>query len=380
MSSAIRYCVLILLSALTFPSLALEAGEDFSTAPRTNDGKKWRIAYYEGGEYRDYQKSFKQTIRGLMKLGWIDKADIPEQAGEQTKELWKWLTTNASSEYLDFVVDAHYSAAWNDKLRTKIVQELMERVSTRQDIDLLIAMGTQAGKDFANGNHNTPTMVLSTSNALASGIIKSVEDSGFDHVHARVDPKRYDRQVRVFHEIVGFKTLGVAYEDSVNGRSYAAMDAIEKVAEERGFKIERCFTKTDIADTAEAEQTVTDCFKELAGKVDAVYVTVQQGVTTRTVPELVRVANEHKIPTFSQSGAEEVKEGFLVSMSRRDFKKLGEFHSETFAKVFNGANPNQLNQLYEEPPKIALNLKTAEAIGFDPPVVILGAADEIFNQ
>ncbi|MEM7251193.1 MAG: ABC transporter substrate binding protein [Pseudomonadota bacterium] len=345
-----------------------------------NNGKKWRIAYYEGGEYRDYQKVFIETIAGLMKLGWIEKAEIPPQEGEQTKELWKWLTTNASSEYLDFVVDAHYSAEWNDKLRTKIVEVLMERVSARKDVDLLIAMGTQAGKDFANGEHSVPTMVLSTSNALASGIIKSVEDSGFDHVHARVDPKRYDRQVRVFHEIVGFKTLGVAYEDSVNGRSYAAMDAVEKVAEERGFEIVRCFTKTDIADTAEAEQTVIDCFNELASKVDAIYVTVQQGVTTRTIPEMVKLANDHSLPTFSQSGSEEVRLGFLVSMSRRDFKKLGEFHSETFAKVFNGANPNQLNQLYEEPPKIALNLKTAETIGFDPPVVILGAADEIFNQ
>ena len=36
-------------------------------------------------------------------------------------------------------------------------------------------------------------------------IIRSVEDSGLDHVHARVDPWRYERQVRVFHNIIGFK-------------------------------------------------------------------------------------------------------------------------------------------------------------------------------
>jgi len=42
--------------------------------------------------------------------------------------------------------------------------------------------------------------------------------------------------------------------------------------------------------------------------------------------------------------------------------------------------PNELDQLFEEPPKIAINLKTAELIGFDPPVIILGAADEIFTE
>ena len=48
--------------------------------------------------------------------------------------------------------------------------------------------------------------------------------------------------------------------------------------------------------------------------------------------------------------------------------------------MFNGAFPNQLHQLFEEPPKIAINLKTAELIGFNPPVVLLGAADEIFQS
>ena len=48
--------------------------------------------------------------------------------------------------------------------------------------------------------------------------------------------------------------------------------------------------------------------------------------------------------------------------------------------MFNGAKPNQLDQLFEEPPKIAINLKSAELIGFNPPVVLLGAADEIYRD
>ncbi len=39
-----------------------------------------------------------------------------------------------------------------------------------------------------------------------------------------------------------------------------------------------------------------------------------------------------------------------------------------------------MEQLFEEPPKIAINIKTAEIIGFDPPVDILLAADEIFQE
>ena len=92
------------------------------------------------------------------------------------------------------------------------------------------------------------------------------------------------------------------------------------------------------------------------------------------------IVNNRRIPTFSQAGSGEVEAGFLVSISHAGYKYVGQFHAETIAKIFNGAMPNQLNQVFEQPPKIAINLRTAEMIGFDPPIVILGAADEIFTE
>ncbi|MGD9008156.1 MAG: ABC transporter substrate-binding protein, partial [Desulfobacteraceae bacterium] len=66
----------------------------FSTRPITNNGKKWRIGYYEAGEYINYQKTLIATVKGLMEMGWIEKAKIPAQKGIQTGDLWKWLTLN----------------------------------------------------------------------------------------------------------------------------------------------------------------------------------------------------------------------------------------------------------------------------------------------
>jgi ABC-type uncharacterized transport system substrate-binding protein len=315
-----------------------------------------------------------------MKQGWIEPAEIPPLSGEETKGLWDWLNGSAKSKYLEFLKDGHYSTNWDDQLRTKTAEAVMNRMNQKKDIDLLIAMGTAAAKEFSNNRHSTPTIVISASDPLGAGIIRSVEDSGFDHLHAQVDPNRFDRQIRVFHEIIGFKKLGVAYENSVNGRSYAAIDQVEKAAKERGFEVVRCFTKSDIADAHQAEDSVIACFNELSKTADAIYVTMQGGVSARSIPELVKVANQSHIPTFSQSGSEEVKYGFLVSISQAGFKYVGEFHAGIVAKVLNGARPNQLDQLFEEPPKIAINLKTAELIGFDPPVVLLGAADEIYRE
>ena len=361
------------------PAIAADKKE-FPTSPATNNGSKWRIGYYEGGEYIYYQKIFSETINGLMKLGWIEPSELPVQKGEQTKELWNWLATKARSKYLEFVKDAHYCAKWDDKEREKTAAAVIKRLKDKKDIDLMIAMGTWAGQDLANNDHSTYTEVISASDPVASGIIKSVEDSGYDHVHAQIDPYRYERQIRVFHDMIGFKKIGICYEDTEAGRSYAAVDKVEKVAKERGFEIVRAFTKSDVADPKIAEESVKKAFKELADKCDAIYVTVQGGISYHSIPELVHIAIQHQLPTFSQSGSEEVRYGFLASISQAGFKYIGEYHAEITAKILNGAKPGELNQLFEEPPKIAINMKTAETIGFNPPVDILLAADEIYQD
>jgi ABC-type uncharacterized transport system substrate-binding protein len=352
----------------------------FSTEPRTNAGNKWRIAYYEGGPYIDYQLIFAETIKALMKMGWIEEESLPTLEGEETAGLWRWLASNAKSDYLEFLKDGHYSAQWEDDQRLRTAKQVLQRLKHKGDVDLMIAMGTWAGKDLANDGHRANTMVVSASDAVGAGIIKSVEDSGFDNLHAYVDPYRYQRQVRVFHDMIGFKKLGVVYEDTVDGRSYAAIDMVEKVANERGFSIERCHAVSDIADVDKREKAYLECFEKLSKRSDAIYVTVHGGVSARSIPMIVDMATSQRIPTFSQSGSEEVKSGILACLSQAGFKYVGQFHAETFAKVFNGAKPNYLDQVFEEPKKIAINLKTAVAIGYDPPIEVLGAADEIYEE
>lgn len=354
---------------------------DFPTRPTTHDGKRWRIAYYEGGPHDNYYRYLVATTKGLMALGWIPKLKLPADKDKNTERLWHWLARHADSKYIAFVDNAYYSANWDRTSRKRLKKRIIHRLAETNDIDLIFAMGTWAGKDLANNRHSTPTIVMSSSDPVKSGIVKSIKDSGFDHVFARLDPERYERQVRVFHDIIGFKTLGVAYENTVVGRSYAAIDLVEKVAKDRHFKIVRCYTQSDIANLEQAGNSVLDCFRKLVRETDAIYVTVQGGVNAKTLPQLVRMTNRHRIPTFSQLGSEEVKRGFLLSISRAGgFKPVGRFLAATIAKIFNGAKPRELNQVFEEAPNIAINLKTAEMVGLYLYADVLAAADEIYRN
>jgi len=360
----------------------INISEKFGTNPLLNNGQKWKIAFYEGGPHANYYHYLEATIRGLMNLGWIEKSDLTKIRSKRkdTERLWNWLANSASSDYLEFIEDGYYSANWDDELRKTNKSALLKRLASEDEIDLVIAMGTWAGLDLANNQHSVPTIVMSTSDPVESGIIRSQDDSGFDHVHARVDPYRYERQIRIFHDIIKFKKLGIAFEDSIYGRSYSAIDTVEKVAADIGFDVVKCHTKSDISDTNIASQSVIQCFEELSKQVDAIYVTIQGGVNPESIPSLVEIANKNNIPTFSQLGSKEVQQGFLFSISRPGFKPAGLFLSATIAQVLNGAKPRQLKQVFEESPSIAINLKTAEIVGLYLYADILAAADTIYRD
>lgn len=361
---------------------AAEIAEKFGTSAVLNNGKKWRVVFYEGGAHANYYHYLEATIRGLMNFGWIEKSDLTkiQRKRKDTKRLWNWLVNKSESEYLEFLEDGYYSANWDDDQRQTNRSKLLDRLTSQDDIDLVIAMGTWAGLDLANDEHSVPTIVMSTSDPVESVIIKSKDDSGYDHVHARVDPYRYERQLRIFHDIIKFKKLGIAFEDSIYGRSYSAIDTVEKVAADIGFDVVKCYTKSDISDTEVASKSVIRCFDKLSKKVDAIYVTIQGGVNTESIPKLVEIANKNSIPTFSQLGAKEVQQGFLFSISRPGFKPAGLFLSATIAQILNGAKPRQLKQVFEETPSIAINLKTAEIVGLYLYADILAAADTIYRE
>ncbi|MGB6102929.1 MAG: ABC transporter substrate binding protein [Pusillimonas sp.] len=358
-----------------------EAQQVFKTTPiNKSDGARWRIGYVESGEYAEYPATLAAVIQGLQRLGWLTlDADMPE--GLSGHELWIWLCKHAQSQHLELVEDAWWQPGnFDAEQRAPMRQAIRQRIEQHHDIDLIIAMGTWAGQDMRQIGPPVPTIVGSTSDPLAAHISDSAADSGRDNLHTRIEPERYQRQIRLFHEIVPFKDLGIVYEDSEAGRTYAAVGAVEQVGRELGFTVRHCHAQSSSISTEEATDNALKCYQQLADQnVGAVYVTSHRGITLTSVRTLAQMLEKAKIPSFSMAGSKEVEQGILLSLAQADVSYVGLFHAETIARVLNGAKPRQLSQLWVDPPKIALNLGTARIIGFDPPVDILLAADEVYE-
>ena len=360
------------------PPLA-EAGAP--TTPVTHQGKKWRIGYYEGGSYINYPANLRAIVAGLVELGWMAPLTIPKfEDRTLSKPVWDFLVHHVRSDYLEFAADGYWSAEQSSDRRQRLKEEIIQRLNQKKDIDFMIAMGTWAGQDLANNRHHVPTMAVSVSDPVRSGISATAEDSGLDHVHAKCDPTRYIRQLRLFHRLFGFKRLGVVYENTPAGRTYAAIDDIHQVAAERGFSVVTCEAPFSDVDRKVSTDHVIACHEKLAEKVDAVFITVHRGMDLKRMSEIMAPLLSHKIPTWSQRGPEEVQRGVLLSISRGGFKAVGRFHAEVMARIFNGEKPRDIEQIYEDPKLVAINTAVARTIGYKIPDSVLRIAEVVYDK
>lgn len=335
----------------------------------------WRIVYFEAGPYKEFTDALYGLLRAFHDRGWLPEE--PDSGLHTSRELWNWAAAQ-ESPYLDFSRDGYYTADWDRDQRITVARQLYRDLSADK-ADMVLGMGTWAGLDLKDKDPGVPVVLMATSDALKAGIFKNDEPGNPPWLHVRLDPERSMRQVRIFHDTVAFRTLGVAFEDTMEGRSYAALDSVHSVARERGFKVETCpFPNKGILETE--EKLLLECYKKLSEKVDAVYVTEHWALNKKTLPLLVAHTLENRIPTFSQKGGGEVRAGLLMSLSSANFLHVGEFTADIIFRIMKGETPGALPMVFEDPPVIALNMMTAKKIRYTMPIDVLDASDQIFLE
>ena len=378
----ILWMLIIVLSSASSASVTSNTATQSVNTPVDHNGQKWRIGYAETDPYGNFAGTLYGIVKGLEKLGWLTGVEeIPYQHGQaDSRVMWQWLAAADIGPYIQFVADAHYSFIDNEQLVKDQINERLTKQSDR-DIDLMLVMGTLAGNHVATELHHVPTLVFSSSNPVDSGIIQSVEDSGYDHIWAHMDPERYKKQVQLFYDIFQYKKLGMLYENSDVGRIYAAVEDVAQFAVEHEVEIEARYVN-EPRSQAEYERYYADLaigFKELAEQVDAMYLTFGVWELDR-LPELLQPFYDKRIPVFSQLGPEEVQQGALLSLARPNFDGIGLFGADTIAQVLKGAKPRELPQVYGDTPSIVINMEVADRIGYRVPFEILLTADGVMTQ
>ncbi|OHD19079.1 MAG: hypothetical protein A2086_11500 [Spirochaetes bacterium GWD1_27_9] len=358
--------------------------EDTDLQPFLKEGnRKFRIAVVESGIYKDYVKILKSMLGGLVTIGWMNEVKLPEENEISALEIIKALKKQNYSDYIEFSEDLFFDFDWDEANAEN--PKFKKIISEKGGVDLVISLGTSASRVMSSlpETNKIPVIVDSISDPIGAGISKSYEDSGKEFLTVRCDPYMYIRQAKLFYDVVKFKKVGIIYEDTEVGRSYAGLEDIKKVAKEYKFEIigntNVMGDPADEKDIPIVEKQYLIAVKEICPKVDAIYLAIQAGLTIDNIPKIMEIINQYKIPTFAMDGSDFVKKGALLGESESELILVGIFDAKNIVYIFKGKKPRSLNQLFEAVPHIAINLKAADIIDFDVPIDILASSDEIYT-
>ncbi|MFZ4616804.1 MAG: ABC transporter substrate-binding protein [Rectinemataceae bacterium] len=349
------------------------------------DGSPFRVAVVQSGDYFAYNDVFESIYNGLTDLGWTGKV-VLSPAEKVTVPMMLAAYQAKGGTYLSFDPLGYVDLNWTEE--TEAPQALRNLLEGRGNADLVISLGTLAGtfaaKISSEGKLKVPVMVESVSDPLGSKIISSFADSGHELITSSSDPLMYDRQIRFFHKVVGFKKLGLIYTDTETGRAYAALPTVTKASQDLGFSIvpdtEVMEDPPNPADIPKAEAAYVAALERLAPKIDAVYLAIQAGLTDASLPAILEVAYRHKLPTFIMEGSNFVWKGTLFGESASLLAIEGLYSARKLSRVLKGEKLRFLPQSNPHMPHIAVNLATARKIGFDVPIDVLLGADDVYTD
>lgn len=298
---------------------------------------------------------------------------------DRTYEAFRQALGSRSGVRVSYPLDAHHSPGW-DAENMRRLPVLAGELMAREDLDLIVGMGTAAVKALLAANTGrTPILGMGMADPVAAGVVRDMTDSGVDNFTCQVVPDRWTTMFRVFHDVVGFKKLGILYQDTPEGRVYSALNDVHAVASELGFSVAGYGGLSSAETDDECRQGLAQLREE---GMDAFFIGPLNCFDwdSNDVAALLRMLNAWKIPTFARDGSDFVKAGALMGFSTWNFGPTGEFLAGQAAAVLSGSPPRSLSMLDRIEPTIAINLETAARIGFHFPLDVLVVSDEIFEH
>ncbi|MBE6442718.1 MAG: ABC transporter substrate-binding protein [Desulfovibrio desulfuricans] len=337
-----------------------------------------RVIYVEAGPLDAYQQILHGMAQSLHQAGQLT-AQPPVMTGKnRSLTLWRWLGEHAGPD-LRFLQDGFYSAEWDDNALQEVRQAVQRRLETRRDVDAVLVGGTRAGKLMATLPTDVPVIVTGATDAVGAGIVRSVADSGKNNLVALVYPWRYRRQVEFFRTLFPFRRLGVVYEDTPTGRNVVALKEIESAAERLGVELVRCRTSLHDNDADKVADNVAACHRKLVEQqADAVYLTVSVAMTPEQTRRTLEPLIDAGLPTFAQSGINMVKCGALLSFVD-DSVEEGHAAARLLLGVLDGILPRAMSQKFHGARLLAINLRTATYLGWNPSLEVLLSVDEFYE-
>jgi putative ABC transport system substrate-binding protein len=233
-------------------------------------------------------------------------------------------------------------------------------------VDVIVTAGPPPVRAAMNATSTIPIVIAAHGDAVGWGVVKSLARpggnvTGLSFLNAEVSPKRLE----LLHETVPQARRVAILFDKVASKTSATEDAASKMALQA--------TAIGVAEPEELEGAFEVAIAQRTEIIDVLASPFFNSSRIR----LAALAAKYRLPAMYES-SEYVTAGGLMSYGP-DLAELFRRAATYVDKILKGARPGDLP--IEQPTKfeLAINLKTAKALGLTIPPSILARADEVIE-
>ncbi|MGN0915836.1 MAG: hypothetical protein ACI4NE_05740 [Succinivibrio sp.] len=340
------------------------------------DGSKvMRVGVAVGGSYGQFQKQFIYIANALKNDGYLNLSqELPSSFIFNDEKQWRNFAENSLGGCIEFSPEGLFVLGWEEQFRKEKKKEIIKEVKNKNKIDLLIAIGSTAGKDFSDDSLGIPVVVTGLMVGTGLSFTDPGEFSTRPNLHVQKQPQRYKTELNLFYDLFKPKVIGVLSDsDPEMYKRHGILELLES-AEELGYEVKIC--KGEIG----LPQEYSRCIKELANGSDAVILAGGNGVDIDNFYEQIKPLIDAQIPTMSRINLEMVKRGSLLGVTDASPESSGKFEARVIEQLYHGKNINEISQYYYAPLKLAINLRVANLIEWKPPFEVIIATEDVFRE
>ena len=182
-----------------------------------------------------------------------------------------------------------------------------------------------------------------------------------------------DESIDTFHDAVGFRHLAVILDETT-------IEAMPKLATVKSRQAgERLGVRTTVIPFVDS---VEKALRAIPAEADAVLVGPLLRLGNDRMRALADGLIQRKLPSFSVPGRTELGNGILMASGGRDEDavRYARRLALNVQRILLGDAPEEIDVRIADPQRLAINMRTAEAIGFYPRYAVLADAEQLFGD
>ena len=182
------------------------------------------------------------------------------------------------------------------------------------------------------------------------------------------------------HEILEFKSIGIIYEDTVDGRKASGYDIIKPVADRKKFDIISCKISFSILPIDKIKQQMIECYGKLPLQSQAIYVSPQNALDKKFIQVLNKNLLFFKTPTISNNSNVIDPSITLAINKRRDTSSKDPEKMAVYNNLLSGLKVHEFSEQLKGLPGISVNMDHFQEYGLSEETILQLSPDSFSNE